>query len=176
MWAQEPGWIEDVTFNQVRLRLRKSPLAESYGGNIDLRPAFEPQWAIFRHDLAGIFCHGVNGLTLNGVDVRWDADMPEYYGYALWCEQTNGTLIDDFRGRQPGLSEGRAAILLDTVRGVIVRNSQAAEGTTTFLRHRGVTEAGLFGNNDLTRAATPIAPLPSPFAASPAPAAPAPQN
>lgn len=166
IWAQEPGRIEDVTFNQVRLHLRKSPLAQSYGGNIDLRPAFDPQWAIFRHDLAAVFCHGVNGLTLNQIDVRWEADMPEYYTNALWLEQTNRVTIDGFSGRQPGSADGRAAILLDTVRGVILRNSQAVEGTTTFLRHRGVTEGGLFGNNDVTKAATAIAPLPSPFAAT----------
>jgi hypothetical protein len=172
LWAQDPGRIEDVTFNQVRLHVRRGALAESYGGNIDLRPAFDPQWAIFRHDLAGIFCHGANGLTLNQVEVRWDADLPEYYTSALWCEQTNRVVVDGFCGRQPGSGEGRAAIFLDTVRGVIVRNSQAAEGTTTFLRHRGVTDAGLFGNNDLTKAVTAITPLPSPFAPSPSPAAP----
>jgi hypothetical protein len=105
---------------------------------------------------------------LNGIDVRWDADMPEYYTSALWCEQTNHMVIDGFTGRQPGSAENRAAILLEEVRGVTVRNSLAAEGTTTFLRHRAVTEAGLFGNNDLTKAVTPIAPLPSPFAAAPA--------
>jgi hypothetical protein len=164
LWSHEPGRIEDVTFNGVRLHLRKSPLSDSYGGNIDLRPAFDPQWAIFRHDLAGIFCHGINGLTLHGVEVRWDAEMPEYYRHALWCEQTNRIVIDDFTGRQPGSSEGQAAILLDGVRGVLVRNSQAAEGTTTFLKHRGVTEAGLFASNDLTKAATTIDPQPSPFA------------
>jgi hypothetical protein len=167
IWAQEPGQIEDVTFNQVRLHLRKGPLAESYGGNIDLRPAFDPQWAIFKHDLAGLYCHGVNGLTLNQIDVRWDADMPEYYTNTLWLEQTNRVTIDSFTGRQPGSGDNRAAILLDTVRGVVVRNSQAVEGTTTFLRHRGVTEAGLFGNNDVTKAVTAIAPLPSPFAPAP---------
>ena len=91
-----------MTFDQVRLHVRKSPLSESYGGNIDLRPAFDPQWAIFRHDLAGIFCHRADGLTLNQVDVRWDADMPEYYNHALWCEQTDRVVIDGFRGRQPG--------------------------------------------------------------------------
>jgi len=177
MWAQEPGRIEDVTFNQVRLHVRKSPLAESYGGNIDLRPAYDPQWAIFRHDLAGVFCHGVNGLTLNGIDVRWDTDMPEYFNYALWCEQTNRVAIEGFCGRQPGSGAGRAAILLDTVRGALIRNCHATEGTTTFLQHRTVTAAGLFGNNDLTQAVTAIAPLPSPFVASPSlmPAA-APQN
>jgi hypothetical protein len=172
MWAQEPGRIEDVTFNQVHLRLHKSPLAESYGGNIDLRPAFDPQWAVFRHDLAALFCHGVDGLSLNGIDVRWDTDMPEYHEYALRCEQTNRIAIDGFYGRQSGSGEGHAAILLDAVRGIAIRNSQAAEGTTTFLRHRGVTEAGLFGNNDLSKAVVPIAPLPSPFAASPSPTRP----
>jgi len=75
-------------------------------------------------------------------------------------------VIDGFRGRQPGSGDEQAAIMLDSVRGIIIRNSQAAEGTTTFLKHRGVTEAGLFGNNDVTRAATAVDPLPSPFALS----------
>ena len=166
IWAQEPGRIEDVILDQVHLHVRNGPLSESYGGNIDLRPALDPQWAIFQHDLAGLFCRGVNGLTLNQFDVRWDAEMAEYYTYALWCMQTSRVVIDGFRGRQPGADAGRAAIGLDSVRGVIVRNSQAVEGTTIFLRHRGVTEAGLFGNNDVTRAATAIDPLPSPFALS----------
>jgi hypothetical protein len=166
IWAQEPGRIEDVTLNQIRLHVRKGPLSASYGGNIDLRPAFDHKLAIFRHDLAGIFCHGANGLTLNQIDVRWDTEIPEYYKYAIWCEETSRVVVDGFRGRQPGSGDGQAAIALDSVRGVIVRNSQAAEGTTTFLRHRGVTEAGLFGNNDVTKAATAIDPLPSPFALS----------
>jgi len=177
IWAQEPGQIEDVTFNQVRLHLHRGALAQSYGGNIDLRPAFDPQWAIFRHELAGIYCHGVNGVTLHQIDVRWAADVPEYYTNALWLEQTNRVVIDGFYGRQPGSGDNRAAILLDGVRGITVRNSQAADGTTTFLRHRGVTDAGLFANNDVTKAATAITPLPSPFAPSPgAAAAPASQN
>jgi hypothetical protein len=166
IWAHEPGRIEDVTLDRVRLHVRKGPLSTSYGGNIDLRPAFDPKWAIFRHDLAGIFCHGANGLTLNQVDVRWDAEAPEYYTHGLWCEQTSRVVIDGFCGRQPGSDDGHAAIALDSVRGVTVRNSQAAEGTTTFLRHSGLTGAGLFGNNDVTKAATAIDPLPSPFASS----------
>jgi hypothetical protein len=166
IWAHEPGRIEDVTLDQIRLHVRKGPLSASYGGNIDLRPAFDHQFAIFRHDLAGIFCHGANGLTLNQVDIRWDTDMPDYYTYAIWCEETSRVVVDGFRGRQPGSGDGQAAIALDSVRGVIVRNSQAAEGTTTFLSHRAVTEAGLFGNNDVTKAVTAIDPLPSPFALS----------
>jgi len=166
VWAQEPGRIEDVTLDQIRLHVRKGPLSTSYGGNIDLRPAFDHQFAIFRHDLAGIFCHGAKGLTINQVDVRWDAGMPEYYTYALWCEETSRVVVDGFRGRQPGPGDGQAAIALDSVRGVTVRNSQADEGTTVFLRHRAVTGAGLFSNNDVTKAATAIHPLPSPFALS----------
>ena len=166
IWAQEPGRIKDVTFDQVRLHIRKGPLSASYGGNIDLRPAFDPKWAIFRHDLAGIFCHGANRLNLHQIDVSWDAEAPEYYASALWCEQTSGVVIDGFCGRQPNSEEAHAAILLDSVSGAIIRNSQAAEGTTTFLMHRDLTKAGLFGNNDVTNAAIAIEPLPSPFASS----------
>jgi hypothetical protein len=155
-----------VTLSQIRLHVRKGPLSTSYGGNIDLRPAFDPKWAIFRHDLAGIFCHGASGLTLNQIDVRWDDEAPEYYTSALWCESSSRVVIDGFYGRQPNSEEAHAAIILDSVRGVIVRNSQAAEGTTTFLMHRDLTKAGIFGNNDVTNAAIAIDPLPSPFASS----------
>ena len=138
-------------------------MSESYGGNIDLRPSADPQWAIFKHDLAGVFCHRATGLTLSQMDVRWDDDISKYYTQAVWCEETNRLVIDGFRGRQPGSGERNTAILLDAVREVTVRNSQAAAGTTTFLSHRNVTEAGLFGNNDVSKAAKAIDPMPSPF-------------
>ncbi len=166
IWAQEPGRIEEVIFNQLRLNVHKGPLSTSYGGNIDLRPVYDLKWAIFRHELAGIFCHGADGLTLRQIDIRWDATAPEYYTSALWCENTSRVVIDGFCGRQPDTEEAHAAIILDSVRGAIVRNSQAAEGTTTFLMHRDLTKAGLFGNNDVTMAETAIDPLPSPFASS----------
>jgi hypothetical protein len=166
IWAQEPGRIEDVTFDQLRLHIRKGPLSASYGGNIDLRPAYDLKWALFRQELAGIFCRGANGFTLHQIDIRWDAAGPEYYTSALWCENTSRVVIDGFCGRQPDSQEAHAAIILDSVNGAIVRNSQAAEGTTTFLMHRDLTNAGLFGNNDVTMAATAIDPLPSPFTLS----------
>jgi hypothetical protein len=163
MWAQEPGRIEDVTLDQIRLHVRKGSLSASYGGNIDLRPAYNPKWAIFRHELAGIFCHGANGLNLHQIDIRWSAAATEYYTSALWCEHSSRVVIDGFRGRQPNSEEAHAAMILDSVQGISVHNSQAAEGTTTFLMHRDLTNAGLFGNNDVTMAATAIDPLPSPF-------------
>lgn len=166
IWANEPGRIENVTFNQVRLNVRKGPISKSYGGNIDLRPAYDLKWAIFQHELAGIFCHGVDGLTLNQIEICWYAAAPDYYTSALWCENTTRVVIDGFRGRQPDSQEAHAAIILDSVCGAIVRNSQAAEGTTTFLMHRDLTKAGLFENNDVTMAAIAIDPLPSPFALS----------
>ena len=63
--------------------------------------------------------------------------------------------------------EGRAAILIDTIRGVTIRDSQAVEGTTTFVSHRGVTDAGLFSNNDVAKAARTFDPQPSPFSLAP---------
>jgi len=97
LWAEEPGQIEDVTFDQVRLRMRNGPLSESYGGNIDLRPAADPQRAIFKHDLAGVFCRGVDGLTLSQLDIRWSDNMPDYYVHAIWCEEASRVVIDGFR-------------------------------------------------------------------------------
>jgi hypothetical protein len=103
---------------------------------------------------------------LHQIEIRWDPAAPEYYTSALWCENTDRVVIDGFCGRQPDTEDAHAAIILDSVNGAIVRNSQAAEGTTTFLMHRDLTKAGIFASNDVTMAATAIDPLPSPFASS----------
>jgi polygalacturonase len=166
IWAQEPGLIENITINQLRLNVHKGPLSTTYGGNIDLRPSYDLKWAIFQHELAGILCHGANVLTLNQVEIHWDTISQEYYTSAIWCENASRVVIDGFCGRQPDSQEAHAAIIFDSVRGAIVRNSQAAEGTTTFLMHRDLTKAGLFGNNDVTMADMAIDPLPSPFISS----------
>lgn len=58
------------------------------------RLAFDLQWAIFQHDLAATFCHVTSGLTLSQIDVRWDAEPPEYYSGAIWRERTTRVGVD----------------------------------------------------------------------------------
>lgn len=70
--------IHDVSFEHLRLSVVPSPLAERYGGNIDLRPAIDPARQIFAADLAGLLARNVDGLDLVDVDIRLAQGLPTY--------------------------------------------------------------------------------------------------
>ena len=152
VYGHEPGSISNVSFDEVRLHIKASPLNAAYGGNFDLRPAYDKRFAIFRHDIPALFCRNVNGCHISRFDVTWDDDLPEFYNHAICGEQLNGLVIDAFQGRQPHLNDPRAAIALKDGRGVIIRNCSAAPGTGTFLSCDGVEPGALFVNNDLHHA------------------------
>jgi hypothetical protein len=114
---------------------------------------------------AGILARNAAGLNLHQVDIRWDGEMPDYYRSGLRFENTNNVVVDGFVGTGPGRGQEDAVISLAGVDGITIRNCRAGEGTTTFLKHENVRNAGLFTGNDLVRAVTPMTSLPSPFAA-----------
>jgi len=75
-----PGSIlKDITLEDIDLRIERGPLSDSYGGNIDLRPANDLSLAIFRHVIPAVFATGVDGLDIRNFRVSWGADLPEYF-------------------------------------------------------------------------------------------------
>jgi len=158
VYGHKRGAISNVSFDNVRLNIWKSPLDASYGGNFDLRPAYDNRYAIFRHDIPAFFCRNVNGCNVTRFDAMWDNDLPEFYDHAIYCEQFDGLVIDGFRGRQPTINDPRAAIALKDGRDIVIRNCIAARGTGTFLSCDGVEPGGLLVNNDLHYAEAPFSP------------------
>ncbi len=144
--------IKNVTFRDVRLTFLPSPLSATYGGNFDLRPTFDKKWAIFKHDIPGLFCRYVNGVKIQGFDLEWVAPAADYLSHGIEVEDFQDLVIDNFKGRQAGDKPGTAAIALNRGKNITVRNCQAAAGTGVFLIHSDLVEEGLFVNNDLSRA------------------------
>jgi hypothetical protein len=156
LWASEPGQIEDLELDGVRLGIRPGPLSESYGGNIDVRPAAPLAEGVFSRDIPGLIARNVHGLAVRDFDLRWEEGLPEFFTHGIECEDVQGLLIEGFTGRQAHAAG--AAIVLRRVRGVTIRDSRARPGTDFFLTHEGLEEPGLFIGNDLAEARNAFAP------------------
>jgi polygalacturonase len=144
--------IKNLIFRDLRLTLLPSPLSATYGGNFDLRPALDKAWAIFKHDIPGLFGRYVNGLNIEGFDLEWVGPAADYLTHGVEVEYFEDLVIDGFKGKQAADKPGTAAIALNHGRNVTIRNCQARPGTEVFLIHSDLSEAGLFVNNDLSRA------------------------
>jgi hypothetical protein len=144
--------IKNLNFRDVRLTVLPSPLSATYGGNFDLRPTLDKAWAIFKHDIPGLFCRYVNGLTIQGFDLEWNGPAADYLTHGIEVEYFEDLVVDGFKGKQAASKPGAAAIALNHGKNVTIRNCQARPGTEIFLTHSDLTEQGLFVNNDLSRA------------------------
>jgi len=152
VYGQKPGDIRNLSFDNIKLHIKNSPLNDYYGGNFDLRPAHDKRYAIFEHDIPGVFCRHVNGLKLRRFELDWDENLPEFFDHAVFCEQFSNVIIDAFQGRQPRMNDKRAAIVLNG------GHCRATKGTETFLQHNNIADERLFVNNDLSEAAKAFEP------------------
>ena len=66
LFAEEPGAIADVAISGVVSELRSGPLTEAWGGNLDLRPAADPELSLVAGGRAPLWAIGVEGLTMEG--------------------------------------------------------------------------------------------------------------
>ncbi len=158
VYGSKPGDISNVTFDNLTLHIKNSPLNPSYGGNFDLRPAYDTRFAIFKHDIPAVFSRYTDGLTIRRLELEWDDSLPEFFDHAILCEHFTGLVIDAFHGRPPHRGGTNAAIALQHGRDAIIRNCIADEGTATFLSHEDVAGDVLLANNDLAHAGKPISP------------------
>ncbi len=53
------------------MRITRSPLQDSYGGNFDLRGCRDIASAIFAHDIPAFYCRYADGVKIDGLEVEW---------------------------------------------------------------------------------------------------------
>jgi hypothetical protein len=152
VWGSKDSVIENLLFDNVKVKIKKGPLGESYGGNFDLRTSGDFATAQFRHDIPAIYCKDAAGLKIRGFETEWADGLPDYFSSSIFCENSSDVEIDGFTGRQAHPGDTRAAIVLEKVNGVTIRNCRATEGTGIFLRTADVNDGRLFVNNDLSKA------------------------
>jgi polygalacturonase len=154
--------LKDITFDNIRLKVKNGPLLEAYGGNFDFRDTGDPQTDIYKHDIPGFYAHSVDGLKIRNFELEWEDNLPAFFNYGIQCEDGQNIVIDGFEGRQAHLDSADSAISLSNCNGVTIRNCMAAEGTQTFLAHSSV-EGKLFVNNDLSQARATFSPTKADF-------------
>lgn len=136
LYADDRSTIEDVRFDNLRVTIRPTPLQESFGGNFDLRPLWDPTRKVFAHDIPAFYARGVKRLTLWDVDVDWAEHLPEFCRHAIEIEQFADVTIDGFRGRQAHLAhaDSDAAIVLRDGKDATVRHYVVTSGGGQLLR------------------------------------------
>ena len=115
--------IENISFNNVKLLIRRGRETLDYGGNFDLRPAAERSMQIFEHDIPGIYAQYVSNLTINGFDMNWDPELPDYFTNALEINNFDSVNIFNMNGAYSPRSRNRSDIMLSNGKGFRIINS-----------------------------------------------------
>lgn len=162
IYVTKPGVIQDISFDDIKLRLKSGVNSPAVGGNFDLRGAGLDN-VVVKHDIPAMYCQYVDGLHIHGFKVEWADELPGYFSDGIHCEHVNNLTIDRFIGRQAQKSGSGAAIALQHVSKVSIKNCEALEGTGTFLALDDVKDRRLFVDNDLTKAKRAVTPSKSGF-------------
>lgn len=98
VFGQKESPMENISFNNVQLRMRKGKETMEYGGNFDLRPAADRTMRMFEHDIPGLYAQYIKGLTISQFQLSWGNDLPEYFTHGIECENVSDLFIENFVG------------------------------------------------------------------------------
>ena len=89
--------LKDIQLRGLDLTIQKTtPIA---GGFYDMRPGYMfGESGLDRRAIAGVFAADVDGLAVQGVNVRWGANPPTYFGAALELQNCAGVSLSDVYG------------------------------------------------------------------------------
>lgn len=110
IYGSEGSPIKNISLQNVSLTIHKGKYSEMYGGNFDLRPAATKDRALFKHDIPGLFATYVDNLSLTGLTINWDDDLPAFFTHGLEVTHFNGLRIDNFKGR-PAFEDGHLSAI-----------------------------------------------------------------
>lgn len=136
LYAERPGQIRDVMFDDFDLNVSFGPLTSILGGNLDLRPVDPINRGITRYDEAAMKAENVEGLTLRNFSLHWKSAAPDFFHAGIEITGFHNAVIDGFAGTGP--TDGTPAIWLRKGTGAVVTGVRAAHGPT--LRYEDVTD------------------------------------
>lgn len=128
--------IENILLERVKLTVRRGKHSDTYGGNFDLRPAFPPDSALFKHDIPGLYAQHVKNLTLSGVDINWDKGLPQFFTNGIEVHHFDGLTIENTTSRPAFNKSGMAAIKLKNGSGERLLNNIAANGSIKLIKEK----------------------------------------
>ncbi|MCK5462938.1 MAG: right-handed parallel beta-helix repeat-containing protein [Bacteroidales bacterium] len=124
--------IKNVLLENVSIRLKAGKYSTTYGGNFDLRPVYNTNLGIFKHDIPAVYSQQTEGLKIKEFTVSWDKDLPDYMTHAIYCTDFSNLTLDGFYGAsaRPGL----AAIELANGEEVVLKNLRLSDKSRKLLQ------------------------------------------
>ncbi len=95
IYAEKPGWIDDIVLENVRIELNKT--SKWNGSRQDLRPRDEGD-GMPELPTNGFTVHHAKNVTLRNCEVVWGENRPAYYGKAVAAEGAVGLELTGFKG------------------------------------------------------------------------------
>ena len=126
LYAERPGLIRDVLFDDFDLKISSGPLSPLFGGNLDLRAVSPINRGIVRYDEAGVNAENVDGLTLRNFSLRWMSTVPSFFSAGVAVAGFRDATIDGFSGTGPG--DATPAIWLRKGTGAAVTGARTTRG------------------------------------------------
>jgi len=114
VYGNKESIIDNVSFNRVQLTIARGKNSDSYGGNFDLRPSQPLSEALFKHDIPGLYARFVHNMVIDGFELYWGKDLPDYFSNGIEVSNFNGLRITDFRGKEAFSNKGNLPIKLGT--------------------------------------------------------------
>ncbi len=122
IWGCAESPVRNIHLRDVRLSLRRGRYSDSYGGNIDLRPAWPVDSALFKQDLAGFYARYVHNLQISGLEIQWAPDVPTFFTYGLQLEKFKDVLLENVAADPAPGARGLPAALFRVGSNLTARN------------------------------------------------------
>jgi polygalacturonase len=117
VYGTEESILENISFDNVSLRITDSPLNEIAGGNFDLRPVLDPKLQIFSHDIPGLYAQYVKNLRIKDFDLTWDGVKGPFFSSGIEIANFEGIRIENFKGEAAPHTVGTFPIVIHKGKG-----------------------------------------------------------
>ncbi|MGK7396676.1 MAG: glycoside hydrolase family 28 protein [Candidatus Cyclobacteriaceae bacterium M3_2C_046] len=115
LYGHEQSPMENISFENIQLKIKKGKETMAYGGNFDLRPAADISMQLFAHDIPGLYARYVNGLDIEDFSLEWEPDLPEFFTHGIEAEYVKELKLEGFEGGpNPSAATGKKIQLNNT--------------------------------------------------------------
>jgi polygalacturonase len=138
LYSSKEGKIENITFRDMTLYIKDSPKNATCGGNFDLRPALDPKFTLFSHDIPAFYAENVQNIQLHNVEIKWDNVNEQYFTNGLEFNGFENVLIDGCRINPSPSGKNLAAISMENGKKFNIINSYTDNPGTRLLDKKNV--------------------------------------
>jgi polygalacturonase len=126
VYGTDESRIEEISFENLTLRITESPLNALAGGNFDLRPVLDPKLQLFSHDVPGLYAGWVRNLRIRDFSLTWETSPQPFFTHGIEIENFEKIRIDNFSGTAaPGAAQSSPIVIRNGTRFVVDRESRS---------------------------------------------------